>query len=326
MPKTQPSTFQVHYPEPHNIRMKALLKKYPELKSLFGPNAGSAVVITLAVIIQILLAAWVSTQPWWILLLVAWMMGAVINHAMFVMIHEAAHNLIFTHSSANKFWSIIANFPIVFPAAIGFRKFHLLHHRYQGDFNQDADLAGPKEAAWVGRSTFKKIIWMLGFLYVEGVVRPNRLKNIKFMNDRWMLINIIACLGFAAVIVYFFNVKGLLYLIVSSAFAIGFHPLGARWIQEHYVVHQNQDGTYQETYSYYGPFNWVMFNVGYHNEHHDLMMVPWNKLPQLKKMAPDFYEPLYSHSSYWRLWFRFMLDPKLTLYSRVTRSSGIDIA
>ena len=53
-------------------------------------------------------------------------------------------------------------------------------------------------------------------------------------------------------------------------FSIGGAPLGARWIQEHYLTFPGD----QETFSYYGPMNVLALNVGYHNEHHDLMRVP----------------------------------------------------
>jgi sphingolipid delta-4 desaturase len=106
-------------------------------------------------------------------------------------------------------------------------------------------------------------------------------------------------------------------MFLASIFAIGLHPLGARWIQEHFLVKAPQ-----ETYSYYGPLNWVAFNVGYHNEHHDVMRVPWTRLPQVRKLAPEFYDTLHYHTSWTALWLKFLFDPSLSLYSRMTRTGG----
>jgi sphingolipid delta-4 desaturase len=91
--------------------------------------------------------------------------------------------------------------------------------------------------------------------------------------------------------------------------------LGARWIQEHFTLERSQ-----ETFSYYGPINRVALNVGYHNEHHDLPSIPWNNLPKLRAMAPEFYDTLKSHASWSRLLFQFIFDPRYSLAGRVERS------
>jgi sphingolipid delta-4 desaturase len=121
--------------------------------------------------------------------------------------------------------------------------------------------------------------------------------------------------GFDAAVIYFFGWGSFSYIALSLIFSVGLHPLGARWIQEHYL----KDGSEQETYSYYGPLNYVQFNIGYHNEHHDFPSIPWNKLTQLKATAPDYYDNLISHKSWTLLLLKFIFDPKMSMYSRVVR-------
>jgi sphingolipid delta-4 desaturase len=59
--------------------------------------------------------------------------------------------------------------------------------------------------------------------------------------------------------------------------------------------------------------------MGYHNEHHDLPSIPWNNLPKLRAMAPEFYGNLKYHSSWSRLLLQFVFDKRYSLYSRVER-------
>jgi len=84
-------------------------------------------------------------------------------------------------------------------------------------------------------------------------------------------------------------------------FAHGLHPVAAHFIHEHYTF---ADG--QETYSYYGPINLIAFNVGYHNEHHDFMNISGWRLPELRRLVPE-YATLTSHTSWTAVLYRFVM-------------------
>lgn len=304
------------YKEPHLERARKLLVAHPEVKALCGPTRITAFFVVALVAAQFALAWALKDQPWWALLAAAWLVGAFINHGLWVLIHECTHNLVFESPRANAVLQMVANFPILFPAAISFRKYHLLHHRHQGDSEFDADLASPWEARLVGNSFFGKAFWMLNFWAFQAL-RVTRLKKIPFV-DGWYVANMLLQVGVVVGSVLLLGWGALGYLFLASIFAIGLHPLGARWIQEHYLV-----AAPQETYSYYGPLNKVAFNVGFHNEHHDVMRVPWTRLPKVRELAPEFYENLVSHKSWTALWLKFLFDPKLSLYSRMTRTQGV---
>lgn len=74
-----------------------------------------------------------------------------------------------------------------------------------------------------------------------------------------------------------------------------------------------------ETYSYYGPLNWVTFNVGYHNEHHDFPAVPGSRLPEVKRIAPEFYDTIPQHHSWVKVLYDFIVDPAIGPYARMKR-------
>lgn len=304
--------------DPHWERRKSIIRQHPEIRAQFGRNPGTLAIVFAVVALQLGLCFLLRAQPWWLVLAAAYGIGAFANHALWVMIHECAHNLIFSRKWMNSLAGMIANIPQVFPSSVSFQRYHLNHHAFQGMYELDADVPDRWEARLVGNSRLRKTLW-LAFMPILQVSRTMRLKKIRPI-DGWIAANVLVQLGANALVLYFFGPRALLYLLASFLFSVGVHPLGARWIQEHYLVFSGQ-----ETTSYYGPLNSLALNVGYHNEHHDFPSVPWNRLPAVRDSARESYDGLKSHRSWTGLLFRFLVDPGLSPYDhqiRADRASG----
>ena len=75
-----------------------------------------------------------------------------------------------------------------------------------------------------------------------------------------------------------------------------------------------------ETYSYYGPWNYITFNVGYHMEHHDFPYIPGSRLPEVKRIAAEFYDDLPQHESWIRVIWDILFDLDMGPYSWMKRN------
>jgi len=302
------------YSEPHRIRTKEILKEFPGMRKLIGKNPLTIFAIVALVAFQLVLCWLLADQSWWLVVGAAYILGAFADHALFVMIHECAHRLIFKSHNANRLAGIFANIPLIFPSSVSFETYHIKHHSFQGVHELDGDLPNYWEAKLINNFFIGKVIWLLFYPFFQ-LFRFSRMKEIQPFN-KWVGLNWLVQIAVIIAISLLFGTKGVSFLILSFFFSVGLHPLGARWIQEHYLT----KGV-QETYSYYGVLNTVAFNVGYHNEHHDFPSVPWNRLPQIRKDAPEFYDTLSYHTSWTKLFFRFLFDKEISLFSRIVRSN-----
>jgi sphingolipid 4-desaturase/C4-monooxygenase len=304
---------------PHPQRRRAITAAHPEVKTLMGPDRRTAIIILGVVLAQTAMAGlfgYLGLAYWWLLLIAAYGIGAFANHAMFVAIHDATHGAIFHSPRMNKIFCIIADLPNTFPTAEGFRCYHIKHHSHLGDYDYDPDLPSHFEARLVGNRWYGKALWLF-FFPIMQLARLNRLKCTVPMPGRWMYYNAAAIIFYDLAVIYFLGIGGFLYLFASFWFSVGLHPLGARWVQEHFTFDPKQ-----ETYGYYGPLNFFALNIGYHNEHHDFPEIPWTRLPELKRLAPEFYDHLATHPSWFGLFFEFIFDKRYTLYSRIDRSKA----
>ena len=301
-------------PEPHKTRTKEIIGKHPEIRQLIGRNPYTLFIILFCVGFQLTISWFLKSQPWWLAIILAYLVGAFACHTLFVCVHECAHNLLFKKRALNTMAGILANLPLVFPSAVSFQKYHLKHHSYQGVEALDADMPDRWEAKLINNAPFGKAVWLLFYPFFQ-MIRTIRVKEVAFF-DKWTVINMIVQVAFMGFFIYNFGAVPTIYLVCSFFFSVGLHPLGARWIQEHFLTHGDQ-----ETKSYYGVLNGVNLNVGYHNEHHDFPSIPWNRLPRIKQIAGSYYTTLGYHTSYTMLLFRFLTDNKLSVYSRMARAN-----
>lgn len=301
--------------EPHLDRRREILKSHPEVKTLFGKNPYLPWSTVIMVIIQVAVA--INIQKimdlpfaWLYFILLAFFVGATISHALFLAVHEITHDLAFHKTWQNNLLSYIANIPIVLPFAMSFKEYHAQHHWDQGVDGIDADIPLESEARFFS-GFLGKVVWFFHQI-VFYAVRPMFVKPLKI--NKWFVYNFIFQFIAIGIVLYFAGWWGLAYMLLSLIFAGGLHPTSGHFISEHYVFKEGQ-----ETYSYYGPLNLLTFNVGYHNEHHDFPTIPGNKLPELKKMAPEFYDNLHSYDSWTGVIFKFLFDKEISLFSRTKR-------
>lgn len=305
---------RVSHPEPHRANRIRLLQRHPEIRDLYGRDRGTAAWIAVLVVFQWTLAVALAEAPWPLIIVAAYLVGSFTGHGLFVLIHETAHRLVFDSTRANTALAIGANLGHGFPGAVAFSAFHLAHHGHQGSYARDADIPMDWEAR-VFRGPVGKLLWLVAYPALM-VVRAERVKRLGGVRPPPLAvaINVVVVAAADVGLVLLAGPGALVFLLASFYFGIGPHPLGARWIQEHFVLEGSQ-----ETNSYYGPFNRLAFNVGLHNEHNDFPSVSWRKLPAVTALASEHYRSLIVVPSYLGLLRKFLCHSRLSLRSRIVR-------
>jgi len=296
--------------EPHATRRKLILAKYPQIKELYGHDPNTKYVVAAMVASQIVAAYLLSQSSWKVIIFFAYVFGGTINHSLNLAIHEITHGLAFRKPEHNKWFGIFANLPIPVATSITFPKYHMEHHQFQGVEGVDADIPTRAEGR-IFTNTLKKLVWVFlqPFMYALRPLLVNPKKPGKWDAIAWVI-----QISFDLLILYAFGGKALAYLGLSSILGLGLHPCAGHFIAEHYVFVPGQ-----ETYSYYGPLNFLCFNVGYHNEHHDFPRIPGSRLPKVREIASEFYDPLPHYTSWTMVLWRYITDPSVGPYSRVMR-------
>ena len=263
--------------EPHRARTQALLKSHPDGCRFIGRNLMTALMIGAAVVVQLALCfAPCGRSPGGRRARRAWLFGAFVDHALFVMVHECAHDLVFKRRWANAVASLVANLLQFFPTAVSSPPLSPQASRVPHACTSSTPTCRARQARLVQNSALGKAAWMLLFPLFQ-IARTFRLREIQFF-DWWVTLNWAVQLVFNAGCVVAAR-SGRHSCTWPARLRSGLHPLGARWIQEHYLT----DGDHGDVRLLRAAQRHRVMNVGHHNEHHDLPSVSRQHLPAIRR-------------------------------------------
>ncbi len=312
-------------PEPHAERKVEILKKYPEIRNLMKSEPLTKYTVAATVLLQFTIAYYIQDYSWTTFFIVAYVVGAIASQSLFLAIHELSHRLGSDSMAWNKVYQCMANLPVVVPFAMTFGPYHMEHHRYQGHDTIDTDIPTEIEG-WIVSHTGNNYVlhclmkalfltFQLAFYAIRPmIVRPSTFHNAA-NTDPWFGPAYWFQIAVDVAVFFLLGWKSLLYLAVSTFFAGSIHPIAGHFIAEHYIF----DDPANETYSYYGFLNIFTYNVGYHNEHHDFPNIPWTKLPEVRRIAAEYYDKMPQVKSWWGVIVRFIFDDSVTPFNRLKR-------
>ncbi|HEY2413691.1 MAG TPA: fatty acid desaturase [Pirellulaceae bacterium] len=319
----------------HRERAKAMIKAHPEIKELFGNDPTTAFWCLTAAGAQLAMALAVSRISWWGMLLAAYFVGSSINVMLFQLGHECVHGLVFKRPFWNRMLFTVTTLPMFLSGHHTWWPEHLVHHTDMGakkdfisrrrTFFLATRITSPLFIPYslimlvmqIARSVVGLAMYVGGSL-LRGRLKPGKLtltvladehlvsgyerENFGLWAVGYPLLNLSACAAIFAIGGW----KSLVYLLASQAFFTGFlQPYCLGWVLG--ISHFHGARRYQPTASHYGwLINLLSFNAGLHVEHHDLMTIPWRRLPKLRQIATEFYDDLETIPSYTWLALQFV--------------------
>jgi sphingolipid delta-4 desaturase len=321
----------------HQERKKAILAKYPQVRELCKPDWKMTLPFTWAYMAAHLTLSYLISKydvAWWAVVVLSYTFGCWFAFVLQACGHEGVHGNVFKSYTLNRIHGYFAFMPLwILPFENFWNPEHLHHHTIVVD---KALRWGPRTS-----SKFVKIFLPLTgvfvvqcYLTIQAMIlfaiclvscvmyvlrlRSTPLPQSFFLKPFSQFPSMISfsfmffCLTSTLFWTSWYSVvgiKGVAYMLLGSCWSNGLSPLGMRNVQEHLVKVKNQP-TYSVYYS--DAFEWLhpflSLNINYHMEHHDFSNMPWNKLPKLRRIAPEFYENMNNYHSYLQVWREYLFD------------------
>jgi fatty acid desaturase len=296
-------------PDPES-RVTAIAKPVPEWREELRRipswrNALTVVLLYASTIGIIWLAVWANNPAVWALAFLA--MGPVICRFNILM-HEAAHRLLFGNRKVNDFvgrWFL--GYPVLSPIDL-YRRGHMAHHREEfGPNEPDIPLyrAYPIPRDSMRRKLTRDAIGKTGWKLNKGLLRGLRTDNDAIRKQaRYILATQVVILGLFTLAghpwLYFF-----LWLLPDMTVWRVMNRLRA--IAEHGGMKASSDRretTHSVRQSWLARLTIVPYNTGWHLAHHVDSGIPFRRLPALHEelIRAGYVQPGLEYSSYRALW------------------------
>lgn len=311
----------------HNDMRRTALRAHPQLKSLTGTEPRTVLALPLLLAIQWGVAWLVSDSNLLVIFIAAFTVGQLVIHAAGSLVHETAHKLIFRGDRAKLAFDLGLEVILTsYAKQLTYQHEHVTsHHPYIGNYERDYEhedicafqarevlkSENPRLQRMMTVLTLAIHALPLGFLIGDLVLpRLNAMisgRNVKDTHrdiraskpPAWQVRLFIGTSALSNLaLLLLLGPMALLYHIWALSLFLG--KLGIFNLGQSLSEHSGSDDV-NPTRSTYGRINWLLFNTGFHSEHHSFPAVPWTRLPTLRETAPEIFntEAEKSYAGYW---------------------------
>ena len=270
-------------------------------------NAVNVVVLYGVTVGMIAVAVRLDHPVTWVIAFLA--MGPVLAR-FFILMHEAAHRLLFANRRANDFvgkWLIA--YPVMVPIDL-YRRGHMAHHREEfGPNEPDIPLYRnyPLPRDSMRRKLTRDALGITGWKLTRGLLRGLRSEEPSIKRQAWQIV------ATQAVVLAVFWLLGhpwlYLFLWLLPMHTVWKVMNRLRGIAEHGGLHASPDRretTHSVRQSWLARLTIVPYNTGWHLAHHVDAGLPFRSLPALhdELIRSGYVQPGLEYPSYRALWQR----------------------
>ncbi len=310
----------------HVNRVREILQNHPEIRGLYGVEPLTILFVFAFFVLDVMLVLVVSMLPFLLgFVMTVVLVGFVRLSAAGGISHDVGHFLASKNVLVTRVLEVVLSLsrgPFITRARCMVHNQHRQHHIFvRSKYDDEVSMyAGKRFLMWFSSGGLQKVSAFV-MLVEEDFRFSNPFQHMEdflvfflkacFYPSPWPLIEVLVSTLYWLTLSYFWGWRVFILDLIYERFSF-LNPLHWRTIAMHYRF-----GTAEQATSsiYDSWFNISNFNLGYHVEHHDFIRIPWTRLPQVRKMAPEYYTNLQDyHFWQWTLMCLWKpLDPEKLL-------------